>query len=80
MESVRTDHVIENLQRKLKIADDIRIIYEKENFDQSFATPKVRIEISGGVSSTISSYKPQFRYYRYSRDFWQAVVKIKSNC
>ena len=40
-----------------------------ENFDKSFATPKVRIEISGGVSSTISSYKPQFRCYRYSREF-----------
>ena len=69
MESVRTDHVIDNLQRKLRVAHDIRIIYEKENLEKSFATPKVRIEISVGVSSTISSYNPQFRCYRYQRDF-----------
>ena len=78
MESVRIDHVIENSQRKLSIADDIRIIDEKENCEKSSVTPKVLIEISGGVCSTISSYKPLFRCYRYLRGFRQAVVKIEN--
>ena len=33
--------MIENLQRKFRIADEIRIIYGKENFEKSFDTPKV---------------------------------------
>ena len=85
VESVRTDHVIGNLQRKLRTADDIRIIYEKEIFEKSSVTPKVRIKISGGLSSTISSYNPLFRCYRYfkslltsrGQDWKQLLTRIK---
>ena len=47
VESVRTDHVIENLQRKLRIADDIRIIYEKKNLKKILLPRKCVLKFQG---------------------------------